>query len=67
MRIRGWQVRDKFYIGQARVGEDWGLGMMLLRGNFAYGLNDDGVGMTYKGENSIYRINMEEISFEIDF
>lgn len=67
IRVRGWEVKDRLYIGQTRVGDDWGVGMMYTKGNFAYGLNDDGVGLVYKGENSAYRLNMEEISFEIDF
>jgi len=67
MRIRGWKVKDQFYVGQTRVGKEWGLGMMMTQGNFAYGLNNKGIGMTFSGENSIYRINMQEISLEIDF
>lgn len=67
IRVRGWEVKDRLYIGQTRVGEDWGVGMMYTKGNFAYGLNNDSVGLVYNGENSVYRLNMEEISFEIDF
>ena len=67
MRVRGWEVRDRLYLGQARVGDDWGVGMMMVKGNFAYGFNDEGVGLTYSGENSIYRLTTEELSFEIDF
>jgi len=67
MRVRGWEVKDQFYVGQTRVGKEWGLGMMMTQGNFAYGLNNKGIGMTFSGENSIYRINMQEISLEIDF
>lgn len=67
MKVRGWEVKDNFYIGQTRVGKDWGLGMVMTRGNFAYGLNNKGVGMTYKSENSRYRLNMQEISMKIDF
>jgi len=67
LRVRGWEVKDDFYVGQTRVGKKWGLGMMMTDGNFAYGLNNKGVGMTYSGENSIYRVNMQEVSIEIDF
>lgn len=67
IRIRGWEVKEGFYLGQAKVGGDWGIGMMYTRGNFAYGMNSDGVGLVYNGENSVYRLNMEEISFKIDF
>lgn len=67
MRVRGWKVKDNFYLGQTRVGKKWGLGVMMTQGNFAYGWNNKGVGMIYKGENSIYRVNMQEISLDIDF
>jgi hypothetical protein len=67
LRVRGWEVKDDFYVGQTRVGKKWGLGMMMTDGNFAYGLNNKGVGMIYSGENSIYRVNMQEVSMEIDF
>lgn len=67
MRVRGWKVRDNLYLGQTRVGKKWGLGVMMTQGNFAYGWNSKGVGMIYKGENSIYRVNMQEISLDIDF
>ena len=67
MRVRGWKVKDQFYVGQTRVGKKWGLGMMMTQGNFAYGLNNKGVGMIYSGENSVYRINMQGVSLDIDF
>jgi len=67
MKVRGWEVKDNFYIGHTRVGKDWGVGMMMTSGNFAYGLNNKGVGMTYKSENSRYRVNMREVSMKIDF
>lgn len=67
LRVRGWQVKDNFYVGHTRVGKEWGVGMMMTSGNFAYGLNDKGVGMTYKTENSRYRINMQEVSMKLEF
>lgn len=67
MRVRGWKIKDKLYVGQTRVGNKWGVGMMMTQDSFAFGLNNKGVGMTYSGENSIYRINMQEVSLEIDF
>ena len=67
MRVRGWEIKDDIYFGQTRVGSKWGVGMMMNDGNFAYGVNNKGVGMTYSGENSIYRINMQEVSLEIGF
>lgn len=67
IRVRGWEVKDRLYMGQTRVGDDWGVGMMYTSGNFAYGVNNDSVGMVYNGEDSVYRINLEEISMEINF
>jgi len=67
MRVRGWEIKEDIYFGQTRVGSKWGVGMMMNDGNFAYGVNNKGVGMTYSGENSIYRINMQEVSLEIGF
>jgi len=67
MRVRGWEIKDNLYFGQTRVGSKWGVGMMMNDGNFAYGVNNKGVGMTYSGDNSIYRINMQEMSLEIGF
>ncbi|EGG98298.1 hypothetical protein imdm_198 [gamma proteobacterium IMCC2047] len=67
MKVRGWTIKENIHVGHTRVGKEWGIGMMMTSGNFAYGLNNKGVGMTYKTENSRYRINMQEVSMKIDF
>lgn len=67
MRVRGWEMTDNFYLGQTRIGNQWGVGMLKTQGNFAYGLNNKGVGMTYNAENAVYRINLQEVALEIDF
>jgi hypothetical protein len=67
MRMRGWKLKDNLHLGQTRVGKKWGLGVMMTQGDFAYGLNNKGAGMIYKSENSIYRVNTQEISLGINF
>lgn len=47
IRVRGWEVRENFYIGQARVGDKWGLGMVFQQGKTVYGLNHRGLEVTY--------------------
>ena len=67
LRMRGWELKDDLYFGQTRVGSNWGIGMMMTDGDFAYGLNNKGIGMTYSNEKTVYRINSQEVSMEIDF
>ena len=43
MRIRGWQVSQNIYFGQAKVGKKWGLGLVLDRGSHYYGINHRGL------------------------
>jgi hypothetical protein len=45
LRIRGWEIADSLYLGQAKVGDKWGLGMVLQKGNTAYGINHRGFQM----------------------
>jgi len=47
MRITGWEIKDTLYFGQTRVGNEWGVGVMMTQGNFVYGLNNTSIGMTY--------------------
>lgn len=44
-RIRGWEVADSLYLGQAKVGDKWGFGMVFQKGNTAYGINHRGIQM----------------------
>ena len=44
-RIRGWRVADSMYLGQAKVGNKWGFGMVYEKGNTSYGINHRGVQM----------------------
>jgi hypothetical protein len=67
MRVRGWKVKDNLYLGQKLAGKKWGLGLMMTQGDFAYDLNNKGLGIIYKSEHSIYRVTMQKISLNIDF
>lgn len=48
MRVRGWEVRDNIYFGQAKVGEKWGVGVVFDRGSHYYGINNRGVSFLKK-------------------
>jgi len=43
LRIRGWQFSDKVYFGQAKVGKKWGIGVIVDRGQYVYGINNQGI------------------------
>lgn len=48
MRVRGWEIRDNIYFGQAKVGKKWGLGLVVDRGTHYYGINNRGVSFLKK-------------------
>lgn len=39
LRIRGWEISDRLYLGQAKVAGKWGLGVVYERGDMVYGIN----------------------------
>jgi hypothetical protein len=41
--IRGWQLGDGVYFGQAKVGKKWGVGVIVDRGQYVYGINNRGI------------------------
>ena len=43
LRVRGWEIRDNFYFGQTKVGNKWGLGILIERDSFVYGINNRGI------------------------
>lgn len=43
MRVRGMEIGDRMYFGQAKVGGQWGLGIVIDRGEYAYGANNRGL------------------------
>lgn len=42
-QVRGWMVSDDFYIGQTKIAGKWGVGLLVDRGNYAYGFNNEQV------------------------
>jgi hypothetical protein len=42
-QVRGWQLADDFYIGQTKIAGKWGVGLLVDRGNYAYGFNNEQV------------------------
>lgn len=42
-KVRGWKLGPEVYLGQAKVGGEWGLGFLVDRGRYAYGLNNERV------------------------
>ena len=43
LRIRGWKISDRLYLGQAKVAGKWGLGAVYERGDMVYGINHRGI------------------------
>ena len=43
LRVNGWQLGSHTYVGQARVGGQWGLGLLIDRGDNVFGVNHRGV------------------------
>ncbi len=43
LRIRGWEISDRLYFGQAKVADKWGLGVVYERGDMFYGINHRGI------------------------
>lgn len=43
LRVRGWELSDNIYFGQAKVGKKWGLGFVYENGDTIYGLNHRGI------------------------
>ena len=43
LKVRGWQLGDGVYFGQAKVGKKWGVGVIVDRGQYVYGINNRGI------------------------
>ena len=41
--VRGWKVAEDFYVGQAKIAGKWGIGLLVDKGDYAYGLNNEQV------------------------
>lgn len=42
-KVRGWKMSPNLYLGQAKIGGEWGLGFLIDEGRYAYGLNNERV------------------------
>ena len=38
-RVRGWEVLPKTYVGQAKVMNQWGLGVVIDKDDYVFGIN----------------------------
>ena len=43
LRMRGWDVGNGIYFGQAKVGKKWGVGFVYEKEDMVYGINNRGV------------------------
>lgn len=48
LRLRGWDVGNGIYFGQAKVGRKWGVGFLYEDGDTVYGLNNRGLQVVKK-------------------
>ncbi|MGE0371333.1 MAG: hypothetical protein AB7Q01_05520 [Gammaproteobacteria bacterium] len=39
-KVRGWKLSPEIYFGNTKVNGRWGLGLLVDKGNYAYGLNN---------------------------
>ena len=46
LRVRGWQVAQNLYFGQAKVADKWGIGLLLKKDSIVYGVNHRGLQIT---------------------
>ena len=42
-KVRGWEVADNVYLGQAKIAKKWGFGVVVERGSMFYGVNHRGI------------------------
>ena len=40
-KIRGWRLTPQVYFGQAKIAKEWGIGLMVERPGYAYGINNE--------------------------
>lgn len=43
LKIRGWKITDKVYLGQTKIDKKWGFGFVVDHGNVQYGINHTGI------------------------
>ena len=42
-QVRGWKLAEDFYVGQTKIAGKWGVGLLVDKGNYAYGFNNEQV------------------------
>jgi hypothetical protein len=40
MKVRGWKLSPEIYVGNTKVNGEWGVGLLVDKGNYVYGLNN---------------------------
>ena len=48
LRIRGWQLREDVFFGQAKVANQWGVGLLINKRTYQYGINNRGIAFLKK-------------------
>ncbi len=43
LRIRGWEISNRLYVGQAKVANKWGIGLVYDHGATVFGINHRGL------------------------
>jgi hypothetical protein len=39
-KVRGWKLSSQVYIGNAKINGEWGIGLLVDKDKYAYGLNN---------------------------
>lgn len=48
LKVRGWKLSPEIYFGNAKVNGKWGLGLLVDKGDYAYGLNNTQASVTWR-------------------
>lgn len=47
-RVRGWKLSTDVYFGNTKINGHWGLGILVDKGGYAYGLNNSQASFTWR-------------------
>ncbi|MBK9130757.1 MAG: hypothetical protein IPM20_03810 [Gammaproteobacteria bacterium] len=39
-KVRGWKLSPEIYFGNAKINGEWGVGLLVDKGGYAYGINN---------------------------
>ncbi|MFQ5471212.1 MAG: hypothetical protein ACE5EH_13090 [Gammaproteobacteria bacterium] len=39
-QVRGWKLDSTMYVGHAKIGGEWGVGLVVDKGDYLYGINE---------------------------